>query len=32
VKDPFLEDRHRALSDRARAFGESRLRAFGEDE
>jgi len=32
VKDPFLEDRHRALSDKARAFGESRLRAFGEDE
>jgi len=30
--DPFLEDRHRALFDKARAFGESRLRAFGEDE
>ena len=32
MMDPFLEDRHRALFDKARAFGESRLRAFGEDE
>jgi acyl-CoA dehydrogenase len=32
MMDPFLEDRHRALYDKARGFGESRLRAFGEDE
>jgi alkylation response protein AidB-like acyl-CoA dehydrogenase len=32
MREPFLEDRHRALFDKARAFGESRLRAFGEDE
>jgi acyl-CoA dehydrogenase len=32
MTDPFLEDRHRALFDKARAFGESRLRASGEDE
>ena len=32
MTDPFLEDRHRALQDKVRAFGETRLRAFGEDE
>jgi alkylation response protein AidB-like acyl-CoA dehydrogenase len=30
--DPFLEDRHRALFDRARAFGDKHLRATAEDE
>jgi alkylation response protein AidB-like acyl-CoA dehydrogenase len=32
MKDPFLEDRHRALQEKVRVFGESRLRAFAEDE
>jgi acyl-CoA dehydrogenase len=32
MNDPFLEDRHRALQDKVRAFGEARLRASGEDE
>jgi acyl-CoA dehydrogenase len=32
MKDPFLEDRHRSLLDKVRAFGESRLRDSGEDE
>jgi acyl-CoA dehydrogenase len=32
MTDPFLEEGHRALSDKARAFGESRLRPFAEDE
>jgi acyl-CoA dehydrogenase len=32
MNDPFLEDRHRALVEKARAFGESRLRETGEDE
>ena len=32
MSDPFLEDRHRALADKARAFGEGRLRPSGEDE
>jgi acyl-CoA dehydrogenase len=31
-RDPFLEDRHLALADRARAFGERRLRAVAHDE
>jgi acyl-CoA dehydrogenase len=30
--DPFLEDRHRGLLDRARDFGEERLRATAHDE
>jgi acyl-CoA dehydrogenase len=30
--DAFLEDRHLALADRARAFGEERLRAIAHDE
>jgi acyl-CoA dehydrogenase len=30
--DAFLEDRHLALADRARAFGERRLRAVAHDE
>ncbi|HYU42859.1 MAG TPA: acyl-CoA dehydrogenase family protein, partial [Vicinamibacteria bacterium] len=30
--DAFLEDRHLALADRARAFGEQRLRATAQDE
>jgi len=30
--DPFLEDRHLALADRAQAFGEHRLRASAHDE
>jgi acyl-CoA dehydrogenase len=30
--DPFLEDRHRALADRARAFGDKHLRASADDE
>jgi acyl-CoA dehydrogenase len=30
--DPYFEDRHRALAEKARNFGESRLRAWGEDE
>jgi len=32
MTDPYLEDRHRALFDRARAFGEARLRSGAEDE
>jgi acyl-CoA dehydrogenase len=32
MTDPFLEDRHRTLAEKVRAFGESHLRAFGEDE
>ena len=30
--DPFLEDRHRALAERARAFGDKHLRASTDDE
>ena len=30
--DPYLEDRHRALVDRARAFGDKHLRASADDE
>ena len=30
--DPFLEDRHRALAERARAFGDKHLRASADDE
>ena len=30
--DPLLEDRHRALLDRARAFGDKHLRASADDE
>src|SRR5258708_37796952 len=30
--DAFLEDRHLALADRARVFGEQRLRATAQDE
>jgi acyl-CoA dehydrogenase len=30
--DPFLEDRHRALAERARAFGDKHLRSSAEDE
>ena len=32
MKDPYLEEGHRALGERARAFGEARLRAGAEDE
>jgi len=32
MTDPYFEDRHRALAERARAFGESHLRAFAHDE
>jgi alkylation response protein AidB-like acyl-CoA dehydrogenase len=32
MNDPFFEDRHRALAEKVRGFGESRLRAWGEDE
>jgi acyl-CoA dehydrogenase len=31
-EDPFLEDRHRALAERARAFGDKHLRAAADDE
>ncbi len=30
--DPFLEDKHRAMAERARLFGETRLRASADDE
>jgi len=30
--DPFFEDRHRALADRARAFGDKYLRASADDD
>jgi acyl-CoA dehydrogenase len=32
MNDPYFEDRHRALAERARAFGEDHLRAFARDE
>ena len=32
VKDPFLEERHRELAERVRAFGEKRLRVQAQDE
>ena len=32
LADPFLEDRHRALAERARAFGDKHLRASADDE
>jgi len=32
VRDAFLEERHLALAERARAFGEQRLRALAHDE
>jgi len=30
--DPFLQDQHRALEDKVRAFGDRHLRAWAEDE
>jgi acyl-CoA dehydrogenase len=32
MSDPYFEDRHRALAQKARAFGEAHLRALAEDE
>jgi acyl-CoA dehydrogenase len=32
MTDPYFEDRHRALAERVRAFGEGHLRAFAQDE